>query len=301
MNKISIENNNTPTSHSFLNSSRIGIRPSRQSPNGHASMSSWLVARGNKIWNRNQLKLFVVCTMLLDHAATALFDFTSLIGQIMWFFGMFTAPTMAYFVAEGYHYTRNFKKYILRMGIFALLSWLPYYYFRYGTLPFIDGNYFILPFSISKNGYQENMVTGVIYTFFIALLAIWLWDKATCPKWCKIIGVLLLALLSGYGDWGMYGMLCCFFFYIFRENPKKKWIIYYILTALFFSRYVWSCYIHHHMEMIIYYLHILGLAFVPLLIEFVYNGQSGKRNGWIKWLFYIVYPINLIVFGIIRW
>ena len=25
-----------------------GIRPSRQSPNGHASMSAWLVARGNK-------------------------------------------------------------------------------------------------------------------------------------------------------------------------------------------------------------------------------------------------------------
>ncbi len=275
MNKVSIENNNTHASQPSLNS--------------------------NKIWNRNQLKLFVVFTMLLDHAATALFNYTSLAGQFMWFLGMFTAPTMAYFVAEGYHYTRNFKKYILRMGIFALLSWFPYYYFRHGTLPFIDGNYFILPFSISKNGYQEHMITGIIYTFFIALLAIRLWDKAKCPKWCKIIGILILALLSGYGDWGMYGMLCCFFFYIFRENPKKKWIIYYILTALFFSRYVWDCYIHHHIEMIIYYLHILGLAFVPLLIEFAYNGQPGKRNGWIKWLFYIVYPINLIVFGIIRW
>lgn len=125
MNKAPIENNGTHISHSSLNA--------------------------NKIWNRNQLKLFVVCTMLLDHTATALFNYTSLVGQLMWFLGMFTAPTMAYFVAEGYHYTHNFKKYIIRMGIFALLSWFPYYYFYYGTLPFIDGNFFVLPFTINQD------------------------------------------------------------------------------------------------------------------------------------------------------
>ncbi len=259
------------------------------------------IANKNGILNRNQIKLFVVFTMLLDHLATALFDFTSSTTQIMLFLGMFTAPTMAYFVAEGYYYTRNLRKYMIRMAIFALLSWIPYYYYCNGTLPFMDGNYFYPPFSIRRGIFWDNMITGVIYTFFIAIVAMWLWDKKNYPKWCKVIGIIFLAILSCYGDWGIYGMLICFFFYIFRDNKKKKWTLYYILTILFFFRYIWICYIYNQMNMAIYYLHILGLMVIPLLIEYVYNGKCGKRNGLMKWLFYIVYPLNLIVFGWLRW
>jgi len=266
------------------------------------NMNEISVKQGSGIWNRNQIKLFVVFTMLLDHTALAIFDIYSLAGQMMMFAGMLTAPTMAYFVAEGYYYTRDLKKYIFRMGIFAFLSWLPYYYFIYGSLPFIDGIFFVPPISINGAEYHLNPVTGVIYTFFIAILAIWLWDKGKCPLWCKIAGVAVLAVLSCYGDWGAYIMLVCFFFFVFRDNRKIKWIIYYILTAaFFFFQYVWVCYIHNRMDLIVYYLHVLGVVLVPLLIEFVYNGKSGKRNGWMKWLFYIVYPLNLIVFGLIRW
>lgn len=73
--------------------------------------------------NRNQLKYIVIIAMLIDHIAWAFVPTASLLGQIMHFIGRLTAPTMAFFVAEGYHYTRNFKKYALRMAVFAAVSW----------------------------------------------------------------------------------------------------------------------------------------------------------------------------------
>ena len=36
--------------------------------------------------------------------------------------GRLTAPIMWFFIAEGYHYTHNIKKYLLRLGIFAVIS-----------------------------------------------------------------------------------------------------------------------------------------------------------------------------------
>lgn len=60
--------------------------------------------------NRNQLKYLVIITMLIDHITWAFVPIDSILGQVMHFIGHLTGSTMAYFVAEGYHYTRNVKK-----------------------------------------------------------------------------------------------------------------------------------------------------------------------------------------------
>ena len=74
--------------------------------------------------NRNQLKYLVIAAMLIDHIAWAFVPTASLLGQVMHVIGRLTGPTMAYMLAEGYHYTRNVKKYAMRLGIFAVISWL---------------------------------------------------------------------------------------------------------------------------------------------------------------------------------
>lgn len=76
--------------------------------------------------NRNQLKYLVIAAMLIDHIAWAFVPTASLLGQVMHIIGRLTGPTMAYMLAEGYHYTRNVKKYAMRLGIFAVISWLPF-------------------------------------------------------------------------------------------------------------------------------------------------------------------------------
>ncbi|MCM1330636.1 MAG: conjugal transfer protein TraX [Ruminococcus sp.] len=83
----------------------------------------------------NALKYIAAAAMLVDHIAWCFVETYSVLGQIMHVVGRLTAPIMCYFIAEGYYYTRNVKKYLLRLGIFAVISWFPFVYMEYGTPP----------------------------------------------------------------------------------------------------------------------------------------------------------------------
>lgn len=232
--------------------------------------------------NRNQLKYLVIAAMLIDHIAWAFVPTASLLGQVMHFIGRLTGPTMAYFVAEGYHYTRNVKKYALRLGIFALLSWIPFVYFEYGTLPIV----------IQEGSVQVRPYFGVLYTLLLGLLAIWLWDKGKCPKPVKILGIIGLCALSIVGDWAIFDVLWCLFLYIFRENTKGKWIAFCCVGFFVCS------------PMLIFgwtQLFQIGIFLVPLLIQFCYNGEGGSKKTVHKWFFYVFYPAHLLVLGLLKW
>lgn len=232
--------------------------------------------------NRNQLKYLVIAAMLIDHIAWAFVPTASLLGQVMHFIGRLTGPTMAYFVAEGYHYTRNVKKYALRLGIFALLSWIPFVYFEYGTLPIV----------IQEGSVQVRPYFGVLYTLLLGLLAIWLWDKGKCSKPVKILGIIGLCALSIVGDWAIFDVLWCLFLYIFRENTKGKWIAFCCVGFFVCS------------PMLIFgwtQLFQIGIFLVPLLIQFCYNGEGGSKKTVHKWFFYVFYPAHLLVLGLLKW
>lgn len=223
--------------------------------------------------NRNQLKYLVIVAMLIDHIAWAFVPTASLLGQVMHFIGRLTGPTMAYFVAEGYHYTRNVKKYVLRLGIFALISWIPFSYFEYGKI---------------------GLQFGVIYTLFLSLLGIWLWDKGNCAKPVKILGIIGLCILSLFGDWPIFDVLYALFLFVYRNSPKDKWMAFCIITLfccadIFFARPWWGA------------LFQFGIFMVPLLIQFCYNGESGSKKPVHKWFFYVFYPAHLLVLGLLKW
>lgn len=232
--------------------------------------------------NRNQIKYLVSVAMLIDHIAWAFVPMESVLGQVMHFIGRLTGPTMACFLVEGYLHTRNVKKYAQRLGIFALISWVPFVLFEFQSLPVVflegGGGVRILPFF------------GVIYTLFLSLLAVWLWDKGKCPKWCKVLGTIGLCVLSVFGDWPIFDILYALVLFRFREQPKKKWIWFSIITVcsfVFGGLNIWGIY-------------QLGIFMVPLLMQFGYNGQSGSRKPIHKWFFYIFYPLHLLVLGVLQ-
>ena len=68
--------------------------------------------------NSNQLKLFAIITMVIDHIGYALFPEVLLLRII----GRLSLPIFAFLVAEGYHYTRNIKQYMFRIFIFAIIK-----------------------------------------------------------------------------------------------------------------------------------------------------------------------------------
>lgn len=248
--------------------------------------------------NRNQIKYLVIVAMLIDHIAWAFVPMTSLSGQIMHFIGRLTGPTMAYFIAEGYQYTGNVKKYVGRLGIFALLSWAPFVFFEFGCFPVtITAGNCVTPGMALQFYFATKDITvaiypwfGVVYTLFLSLLAIWLWDKGKCPKWCKVLGIIGLCMASIFGDWPIFDILYALFFFCYREQPKKKWIAFSIVTVItfIFGGISWTG------------LYQLGIFMVLLLIQFCYNGEGGSRKSIHKWFFYIFYPLHLVVLGLLK-
>ena len=71
------------------------------------SMKNIVIAENSRgILNRNQIKYIVIAAMLIDHLAWQFVDSQNIIlGGFMHVIGRLTAPTMAYFAAEGYLYS----------------------------------------------------------------------------------------------------------------------------------------------------------------------------------------------------
>ena len=89
--------------------------------------------------NSNQLKLIAIAAMTIDHLTWTLFPGYStqwyvLLAHII---GRLTAPIMWFFIAEGYHYTRDVKNYTKRLFLLALVSHFAYNFcFGIPFLPF---------------------------------------------------------------------------------------------------------------------------------------------------------------------
>ncbi len=251
--------------------------------------------------NRNQLKYLVIIAMLIDHIAWAFVPTSSVLGQVMHWIGRLTGPTMAYFLAEGYYYTKNVRKYLLRLAVFAILSWGPFVYFEFGCAPIrVNAGHLIWSGQVLDIYMPSLNMTaavylyfGVIYTLFISLAAIWLFDRKNIPILVRIAGILILCKISEYGDWGIYDVLFALIFFRFRTENWKKWgafcivAAYFCLTCIFSGQY-WDAFFQ------------LGIFMVPLLIQFFYNGEGGSRNPVHKWFFYIFYPAHLLILGFLR-
>ena len=77
--------------------------------------------------------------MTLDHVAWWLFPGypRAALPLLMHIIGRLTAPIMWYFVAEGYHYTHDVKKYAGRLFLLALISHFAYNFcFGISFIPF---------------------------------------------------------------------------------------------------------------------------------------------------------------------
>ena len=156
----------------------------------------------------NQIKWIAIVCMLIDHIAWAFVPFSSVGGQIMHVFGRTTAPVMCFFLAEGYAHTRSVPRYAFRLGLFAVISQLPFTFFESGQFHFVDWS-------------AGNETFSVIYTLFLSLLAIWAWDtvRSRLLRGVIVAGLCLLALP---GDWMFFDIMFALIFWIYRGNFKKQ-------------------------------------------------------------------------------
>ncbi len=207
------------------------------------------------------------------------------VAVLLHLLGRLTCPIMCYFIAEGYFYTKNLKKYILRMFLFAVISHFPYvlcsvnYVDAFSFIPFYYGS----PFN----------QTGVLWAFAWGLVLIKVHDsKLKSPV--KMLLTFLILAVSFPADWSCIAPMIILSFWANRGKFKQQmlWMMFWTLiygTVYFFAQDK------------VYGIIQSGVCLaIPLL--YFYNGQRGRNmriNKFLKWAFYFYYPLHLTVIGIL--
>lgn len=234
--------------------------------------------------NRDAIKYIAMFTMLLNHIGSIFLPVGSVLWLIFINIGYFTAITMCYFLVEGYGYTRSKKRYALRLGLFALISQLPY------DLAFSRGS------ALRFTGF--NMLFTLLLCFFIILAL----DKLKSPP-LKISAVAGLTLLSMFSDWGVLAPMFTVLF-VWARGDKQRVKLSFVISALFFGLYQYmglSAALPMGKNIVNALAGMLGIALAGVCIVCLYNGQRAQRGqAFSKWFFYIFYPAHLLLLGLIR-
>lgn len=236
--------------------------------------------------NSNILKIIAIICMTIDHLAWAIFPnfSTNAIAIIMHIIGRIACPIFCFFVAQGYLHTRNFKKYFLRILIFALISHFPYVL---ASFNYIDALSFIPCY------YGIFNQTSVLWGFACGLLLIRV-DDSNLKPYIKVLLSVLICIVSFPADWSCVAPLIIFFMWNYKDNFFKQMLSMFLMTLTYFFVYIFAI-------DKIYAIMQLGVVLtIPLL--YLYNGQRGansKINKFMKWFFYIYYPLHLLLIYLI--
>lgn len=244
--------------------------------------------------NKIHLQLIAIIAMTIDHLAWLLFPGypKETFPLIMHIIGRLAFPIMAYFIAEGYQYTRNRKKYLFRIFIFALISHVPYMmqstaFKEYGALS-------LIPFATGEGVARFLNQTSVLWAYFIGLVMLIVNDSEKINKFVKVLLIVILAILAFPSDWSCIASLVILSIATNRNKPIRQ-----ILWSMFYV--VLYGVIYAITSDLVYGLIQLGVIFA-LIPLFFYNGKKSENqslNKFMKWFFYIYYPLHLLIIGLI--
>jgi len=72
------------------------------------------------------LKIIAIITMLIDHIGAVLLDTSTIEYFACRIIGRLSFPIFCFLIIEGFTHTKNNKKYLLRLFIFAIISEIPF-------------------------------------------------------------------------------------------------------------------------------------------------------------------------------
>ena len=219
-----------------------------------------------RILDGTSLKLIAMISMVFDHVGDMFFPGALWMRMI----GRLAMPLFSFCIAEGYAHTKNKQRYLMRMGVFALVS--------------------EIPFDLAFEGRVGLGHQNIMLTFFLAILALMLFDRirgegkehAAGKTLLGILCVCAVAVLALVlrADYTLFAVLAVFLFYVLRNrHPLLRCGVGVGFLAL--TRTVG-------------YYRATGLSLIPLLL---YNGKRGRG---LKWLFYAFYPGHLLLLYLLK-
>lgn len=215
------------------------------------------------------LKLIACVTMLIDHIGAVLMPHNLVLRMI----GRIAFPIYCFLLAEGVFYTKNPRRYVLRLGIGAVLS--------------------ELPFDLAFSGQVDWLNQSVMVTLLLGALAL-LCIKKIDRIWGKLLVLLPFAVCGELlcADYGGAGVLLIAVFALTRGKPWWQTFLG-VLAVLYVTPSVavrlWG--IRVPME-------LLGaLAMVPIAC---YSGRKATGGKAVQWAFYLFYPVHLTALFLLK-
>ena len=226
------------------------------------------------------LHILAMALMLMDHLWATLLPAQEWLTCV----GRHAFPIFAFMAVEGYFHTHDFKKYALRMLLFAVISEIPFD-FMYG------GTWF---YPVHQN---------VIWTLLLGLLGINIMETARKKrkKWAfilisvivVIVGAALgtLCMLDYYGT----GVLTIFIFYFF--HGRKWWCLLGQLVALYWVNVELLGGLVYPIQLfgMEFELCQQGLALLSLIPIWLYRGRQGYHSKPFQYLCYAFYPVHMAI------
>ncbi len=258
----------------------------------------------------SKLKLIACISMLIDHLAVCLSpillkngDIPELLYNICRFLGRPAFIIFAFCVTETLFRTRSKSKYLVRLGIFAVITEIFFDFFKFWQFSATCFGYhffrdfFEYGFGLSyirQIVYECLSCQNVLFLYFIAFASIWAIETVK-KKYFGIMNsayyffsILIMAAATMLvifirPDYGVTGLYCVYVFYLTRGNNR--------LTVI--GMFIWSIFAAFEgMEIEWFGL----LALIPILK--LYNGEKGKMS---KWFFYIFFPAHLFILSVVRY
>jgi len=231
----------------------------------------------------NQLRLLAMALMVLDHLWATIVPG----NDWMTYLGRTAFPIFAFQIAEGYCHTSDWRRYMKRLLLFAILSEVPFDLIMSGS-----------PFFI----FHQN----VLFTFVLGLRSIVALDAFRKERTAKraaraalaVAGSLLLGLI-GMVDYGWKGVLTVILFWVLRQLPFEKigqLVMLWLLNQVFFQGQTIPIALPGGSTFELATQAFAVLAVIPI---WLYNGEKGRSSRLLQLGAYAFYPLQFLVIWLI--
>ena len=230
----------------------------------------------NKFLSQEALKLIACITMLLDHFGHIIVPYLPVahmeeLYYVCRIIGRIAFPIYCFLLCQGIVKTHNRQKYILRLGIGAALAELPFDFLFAGG------------FSWEHQSVMVTLTLGAVM-----LLGM----QKTEKKWLKLLLILPFAILAEICkcDYGAGGIVMIAVFALFDRLSLQTVALFLVNWQLLPSAAI----IVFGVVVIIQL--FATFAMVPIAL---YSGRKLTYNKAIQWVFYLFYPVHLLLLWIV--
>ena len=215
--------------------------------------------------SQEALKLIACLAMLIDHIGYVLIpnDALRIIGRMAF-------PLYCFLLCQGIQHTKSPVRYVLRFFIILVISEIPFDILFY-------------------NGLTWKM-QNVMFTLLLGLLMGLCFRRISTLPW-KLLCIIPFALVAEYlkTDYGAYGILVIALFLLSQYTPRPR------LTECLGLLLLCLCKFDTQITVFGLSLPFQLFALLGMIPIALYNGKKSTSSPFVKWGFYLFYPLHLVV------